>query len=59
MGTEKQQKALLAKLTLLAEMMKLHEWTTFGQKEAEDVEKTETNIDSEASGSTTEPPEGE
>ena len=59
MGTEKERKTLLAKLTLLAKMMKLHEWTTFGQKEAEDEEKAEADIDSETSGSPAEPPEGE
>jgi len=55
---EKEQKAILAKLTLLAKMRKLHEWTVFGPKEAEDEEKTEIEIDSEASDSTTDQPEG-
>lgn len=52
METEKERKALLAKLNLLAEMMNLHEWSAFGSKEAEDVEKAEAQIDSEASGLT-------
>lgn len=59
METEKKQKALLAELTLLADMMKRHEWTTFGQKEAEEEEKAEIELYSEASSSTTEPQEGE
>ncbi len=55
---DKEEKAILAKLTLLAEMRKLHEWTVFGQREAEDEEKAETEIDSTASGSTTDQSEG-
>lgn len=55
---DKEEKAILAKLTLLAEMRKLHEWTVFGQREAEDEEKAETEIDSTASGSTTDRSEG-
>jgi len=56
---EKEEKAILAKLTLLAEMRKLHEWTVFGQKDVEEEEKAETEIDSEAFGSATDQPEGE
>jgi len=56
---EKEEKAILAKLTLLAKMRKLHEWTVFGQKEAEDEEKAETEIDSEASDSTADQPKGD
>ena len=54
MGDEKdrEEKAILAKLTLLAKMRKLHEWTVFGQREAEDEERAETEIDSEASDTT-------
>jgi len=55
---DKEEKAILAKLTLLAEMRKLHEWTVFGQREAEDEEQAETEIDSTASGSTTDQSEG-
>jgi len=51
METEKERKALLAKLNLLADMMKRHEWTVFGQKEAEEEEAAEAKIDSEASDS--------
>jgi len=47
---EKKRKAILARLNLLAEMMKRHEWTTFGEKEAEDVERAEEEIDSAALG---------
>ena len=47
METEKEEKALLEKLRLLANIRKQHEWIAFGQKEAE------TKMDSEASGSTT------
>ncbi|TET16592.1 MAG: hypothetical protein E3J75_04775 [Dehalococcoidia bacterium] len=50
---EKEEKALLEKLTLLAKMRKQHEWIVFGQQEAEDEEEAETKIDSEASDSTT------
>ncbi|GAI53988.1 unnamed protein product, partial [marine sediment metagenome] len=39
MEIEKEHKALLAKLNLLADMMKLHEWTVFRQKEAEKEEE--------------------
>jgi len=58
MEIEKEQKALLAKLNLLADMMKLHEWTVFGQKEAEQEEEAEAKIDSKLSDSTTKPIEG-
>lgn len=51
---EKEERAILAKLALLARIRKLHEWTVFGQKEAEDEEKAESEIDSEASDSTAE-----
>lgn len=40
-------------------MRKLHEWTVFGQKEAGDEEKAETEIDSEASDSTADQPKGD
>jgi len=53
METEKEEKALLEKLRLLANIRKQHEWIAFGQKEAEDEEEAETKMDSEASGSTT------
>jgi hypothetical protein len=53
---EKEEKAILAKLTLLAEMRKLHEWTVFGRKEVEEEEKAETEIDSEAHGSANDRP---
>lgn len=50
MDTENERKSLLAKLALLEKVMKLHAWTSFGQKEAEEAERTETN--SKASGGT-------
>jgi hypothetical protein len=53
METEKEEKALLEKLRLLANIRKQHEWIAFGQKEAEDEEEAETKIDSEASSSAT------
>jgi hypothetical protein len=56
---EKEEKALLQKLRLLASMRKQHEWIAFGQKEAEAEEEAETKTDSEASDSTTDAPEGE
>jgi hypothetical protein len=56
---EKEEKALLEKLALLARMREQHEWIVLGPKEAEDEEETETKIDSEASDSTTDEPEGE
>jgi hypothetical protein len=59
METEKEKKALLQKLRLLAKMRKQHEWIAFGQKEAETEEEAETMTDSEASGSTTGELEGE
>lgn len=59
METEKEKKALLQKLRLLANMRKQHEWIVFGQREAEDEEEAETKLDSEASDSTTDEPEGE
>ncbi len=41
MQTEEERRAILIKLSLLAEIMKLHEWTVFGQKEASEMERTE------------------
>lgn len=59
METEKEKKALLQKLRLLAKTRKLHEWVVFGQKEAEEEEEAETKIDSQASDSTTARSKGE
>lgn len=59
METEKERKAILAKLQLLEKVSKLHEWTVFAQKEAEDMKKTEAKIDSESSDSITDKHEGE
>ena len=53
---EKKREVILKELTLLEEMRRLHEWTVFGQKEAEDEEKTEMEIDSGASNLTTDQP---
>jgi hypothetical protein len=47
---EKKEAALLEELTMLGNMIKLHEWTRFGQKEAEDEEALEAKLDSEAAG---------
>ncbi len=33
---ERREATLLEELTLLGNMMKLHEWTSFGSKEVED-----------------------
>ena len=55
MDSEKEKEAILKKLALLGEVRKLHEWTVFGQKEAEDEEEAEARIDSEASNSTGKP----
>lgn len=57
METEKEKKALLQKLRLLANMRKQHEWVVFGQREAEDEEEAETKLDSPASESTAPEPE--
>jgi len=46
---EVKREAILKELALLEEMRRLHEWTVFGQKEAEEEEKTETELDSKAS----------
>jgi tellurite resistance-related uncharacterized protein len=43
------EEATWEKLQLLEGMMKQHEWAVFGQKEAEAVERTEAELDSEAS----------
>lgn len=55
---EKKQKAILEELQLLEKLRKEHEWIVVGQKEAEEEEEAEARIDSEASGSTPEKPEG-
>ena len=59
MNAEKKKKAILEELALLERMRKLHEWTVFGQEEAEDLEKAEEKLESEAPDSTTDQPEGE
>ena len=50
MGSVDKEKeaALVEELTLLGNMMKLHEWTRFGQKEAAEEEELEVKLDSEA-----------
>ena len=58
MDARKKEKAIEEELALLGNMMKLHEWTRFGQNEAEQEEEIETKLDSEASGSTTGQPAG-
>lgn len=42
---KRKETAILAELRLLAEMRKLHEWTAFRTKEAEEEEKTEAELD--------------
>ena len=51
MDVEKEREALLRKLALLENIRKLHEWTIFGQKEAEEIEKLEKELESEDSES--------
>jgi hypothetical protein len=41
------EEAILEELTLLGNMMKIHEWTQFGQQEAEEEEDIEANLDAE------------
>ena len=43
---KKEEASILAKLSLLARMRQLHEWTVFGTKEAEAEEAEELRIDS-------------
>lgn len=47
---EKKEAALLEELTLLGNMVKLHEWTRFGPGEAEEEAELEAKLDSEAAG---------
>ena len=56
---KKEEKAILAKLQLLANIRRQHEWVVVGQKEADDEEKAETKIDSEAPDSTPDKSKGE
>ena len=55
----KRDEAILKQLALLGEMRKLHEWTVFGQKEAEEEERAETEAATETSSSTNAEPERE
>jgi hypothetical protein len=50
---EKKEAALLEELTLLANIVKLHEWTRFGPREAEEEAELEAKLDSEAAGLST------
>jgi hypothetical protein len=63
MGREKERQkkeaALLEELTLLGDMMKRHEWTDFGPREAEEEEKLESELDVEVSHPGTSPRDGE
>ena len=54
---KKIEEATLKKLQLLEGMVKQHEWAVFGQKEAEEVERIEVELDSEASNRTHGEPE--
>lgn len=49
MDTEKERKALLAKLELLDHARKLHNWTNYNQQQGEIEEEMEEKIDAEAS----------
>ena len=53
------EKTILEELQLLEKMRKEHEWVVFGQKEAEEEEKIEAELDSEASESAPGKPEAE
>ncbi len=46
---EGEEEIILAKLRLLNEVMKLHEWASFGLEECEAVEKSEPSASPEAS----------
>ena len=52
---EKAEEALLEELALLGNMMKLHEWTNFGQKEAEQEEELEDKLYRKAPPETCQP----
>ena len=56
---ERKQKAILDELQLLEKLRREHGWIVVGQKEAEEGEEAELRVDSEASGSIPEKPEGE
>ncbi len=45
---KKEEAALLDELALLGSMMKLHEWTRFGQEDAAKEACLEANLDAEA-----------
>ncbi len=53
-----EERAVLAKLQLLENITKQHEWATVGQKEADNEEKAEKKIDAETSDSTPDESEG-
>jgi len=53
---KRNEEVILKKLQLLEEMMKQHEWVVFGQKDAEEEERIEAELDSEASDSVPEKP---
>lgn len=54
---KKKKEAILKKLQLLEGMVKQHEWAVFGQKEAEEIERSEVELDSEAPNRTHSEPE--
>lgn len=54
---KKKEEATLKRLQLLEGMVKQHEWAVFGHQEAEEVERIETELDSEASNRTYSEPE--
>jgi GTPase involved in cell partitioning and DNA repair len=56
---EEKHKAILEELQSLEKLRKEHEWIVVGQKEAEEDEEAEARMDSEASDSAPEKPEGE
>jgi len=58
-GKKGKEDTILEELQLLEKMRKEHEWVVFGQKEAEEEEKIEAELDSEASDWTPGKPEAE
>lgn len=56
---KRKEEALLKELQLLEKMRREHEWVVFGSEEADEEERIESKLDSEASGETTPGPEAE
>ena len=58
-GNKRKEDAILKELQLLEQMRKEHEWAIFGQKEAEEEEKIETELYKEIFDSTLGKPDPE